>query len=345
MTNARPHLEVVRSAEPAARSALDALIDRITPPSLDPRELLRDNLPLPEALKKHLQKHLDRYGLELIEDVARDAYAPTERRYTLVRGERLSVALLLIPKWIVANGEVVGTVDEIRTAFAGRVVRVLSPGCDAPSLALKKMFGDWKERYGIDARFVPWATLRELDKGFDATEVLELDLAPAPPPAADPPPNARTRVFISYSHRDKEWLERLQVQLTPLLRGLGEPATPGADPALVWDDTRIEAGSKWRQEIADALGSAKVAVLLVSKHFLASEFIAGQELAPILQAAEGNGLRILWVQLDACNWAATPIKDYEVAVKPLVRLDSLEVDDQDETLMKLSQVIVGTLGS
>ncbi len=78
------------------------------------------------------------------------------------------------------------------------------------------------------------------------------------------PRNNRTKVFISYSHRDKEWLDRLQVHLKPLER---------AGIIDRWDDPRIKAGERWKVKIREALATAKVVVVLLSGDFLASDFI------------------------------------------------------------------------
>jgi hypothetical protein len=40
----------------------------------------------------------------------------------------------------------------------------------------------------------------------------------------------RTQVFISYSHKDSDWLKRLQIMLKPLTRNRTIP---------IWDDTHI----------------------------------------------------------------------------------------------------------
>lgn len=81
--------------------------------------------------------------------------------------------------------------------------------------------------------------------------------------------NQRNQVFISYSHQDEEWLNRLKIMLAPLMLAQGIP---------VWDNTQINPGDIRENEIQKALASAKVAVLMVSHNFLADKFIINHEL-------------------------------------------------------------------
>jgi predicted nucleotide-binding protein len=103
----------------------------------------------------------------------------------------------------------------------------------------------------------------------------------------------RQSVFISYSHSDRLFLDRLLLHLKPLEReGLIE----------VWVDTRLRAGDKWRQEIEEALNHATVALLLVSADFLASDFITNNELPPILRKAEEKGTKVIPLILKPCRF-------------------------------------------
>ena len=79
----------------------------------------------------------------------------------------------------------------------------------------------------------------------------------------------RTGVFVSYSHKDLRWLERLQVHLAPYVR---------RGDVTLWDDTKIQPGDLWQPAIQNAIERAAAFVLLVSADFLASEFIVSKEL-------------------------------------------------------------------
>src|SRR5215469_12218804 len=98
----------------------------------------------------------------------------------------------------------------------------------------------------------------------------------------------RDYIFVSYSHKDEEWLEKLRIFLKPFSWGQSHK-TPGG---RLWADPYIQAGERWQREIGDALARTRIAVLLVSPDFLASDFIKSDELPPLLEAAQ-NGEIIL----------------------------------------------------
>jgi hypothetical protein len=58
-------------------------------------------------------------------------------------------------------------------------------------------------------------------------------------------------IFVSYSHRDEPWQERVVRQLAVL-------AGEGLE---VWDDRKIAAGDAWADEIGTAIATCDVALL------------------------------------------------------------------------------------
>ncbi len=143
----------------------------------------------------------------------------------------------------------------------------------------------------------------------------------------------RNKVFISYSHRDKQWLERLQVHLKPLERaGVVDP----------WDDTRIAPGSNWQEEIRQALAATKVAVLLISADFLASDYIAEHELPPLLEAAERDGAIILPVIVSPCLFRETlELARFQAVNDPTRPLVDLPPGEQEQVFLKVARTILG----
>ncbi|MFN4867415.1 MAG: SUMF1/EgtB/PvdO family nonheme iron enzyme [Cyanobium sp.] len=146
------------------------------------------------------------------------------------------------------------------------------------------------------------------------------------------PAPERRQVFISYTRVDRQWVDRLQQMMKPLLRA-------GGQQMALWDDSQIEPGAKWRAAIETALAEAKVALLLVSDAFLASEFVMNEEVPKLLAAAEAEGVRVLWVSLSPCLVEHTPIAEYQ-AVLPLDQyLEELARPQQMRALKTIAERI------
>ncbi len=114
-------------------------------------------------------------------------------------------------------------------------------------------------------------------------------------PASQPETTASTQplVFISYSHKDEKWRERLHLFLKPAEQ---------SGSISVWDDRRIHLGDEWNTAIDEAIAQASVAVLLISPEYLASEWVSMKEIPDLLKRQQQGSLRIIPILLKPCNW-------------------------------------------
>lgn len=149
-----------------------------------------------------------------------------------------------------------------------------------------------------------------------------------------PPP---AKIFVSYSHKDDEWLVEFKTMVAPLIQ---------QRIIDLWDDTKIPTGTFWKVEIEKALASTKVAVLLVTKNFLASDFIVNNELPQLLNNARERGVVIFWIMVSDCMVADTPIEAYQAAHNVSEPLDKLTDPDRQTVLkqigQKIKQQVLGT---
>jgi hypothetical protein len=104
---------------------------------------------------------------------------------------------------------------------------------------------------------------------------------------------SKPTVFISYSHKDEVWKDRLETQLRVLqFEGMLE----------TWTDRQIGAGDDWYGKIEEAMNRAAVGILLISADSLTSNFILREEVTTLIQRRDEDGLRIFPVIVRPCPW-------------------------------------------
>jgi hypothetical protein len=111
-----------------------------------------------------------------------------------------------------------------------------------------------------------------------------------------------------------------------------------------WDDTMIAAGAEWRKEIGRALASTRVAVLLISADFLASDFVADDEMPALLKAAEDKGAVIIPLIVSPSRFKEmASLAQFQPINPPSQPLAGLGKSKQEEYLVKAADAILQAL--
>jgi hypothetical protein len=111
-------------------------------------------------------------------------------------------------------------------------------------------------------------------------------------------------LFFSYSHKDEDLRDQLEVHLSMLKReGLIE----------AWHDRKIPAGDEFDGAIDEKLESADIILLLISADFLASRYCYDVEVQRAIQRHEQRSARVIPVILRPCDWHNAPFGKLLVA--------------------------------
>lgn len=136
-------------------------------------------------------------------------------------------------------------------------------------------------------------------------------------------------MFISYSRKDKRWLNLIKIAIKPLVKQ-GE--------IIVFDDTQLSLG-RWRDELDREMSSSGIALFLGSLNFLASDFIQEVELRHFLWEHEHGGLRICWIALTAAYYEGCPLIEFQCLNDPNNPLDKLDGANRTEALAEITRKI------
>lgn len=104
-------------------------------------------------------------------------------------------------------------------------------------------------------------------------------------------------IFFSYSHKDEELRNELEIHLAALKR---------QGVITTWHDRRIVAGEEFAGKISESLESANIILLLVSPYFIASDYCYEVEMKRALERHESGEAKVIPVILHPCDWHGTP---------------------------------------
>ena len=140
----------------------------------------------------------------------------------------------------------------------------------------------------------------------------------------------RVPIFISYAHEDRPYLDRLLTHLQPLKM---------QDQVCAWSDKNLEPGTHWSSFIELSISHARVFVLFISKHFLASDFIRKSELPFILSKQLNRKKRILPVMINPCLFDVTFFRYPDPELGPhIFDLSSIQFfNDTNKPLSELTE--------
>lgn len=136
----------------------------------------------------------------------------------------------------------------------------------------------------------------------------------------------KINLFISYSHKDTDYKNKLLTHLSPISRNKNFDA---------WHDGQIDAGDDWENKIIGALKEADIILFLISANFIQSEYCYVKEMDIALSRHKKGEAIVIPVLMKNCLWQETPFASIQAV--PASPIDSFS--NEDDAFTEIAEAI------
>ncbi len=106
------------------------------------------------------------------------------------------------------------------------------------------------------------------------------------------------RVFVSYARQDAKWLDpAYSFNIVPFLADSLRRYS-----VTFWFDRELVPGDEYKRHIDAEIDKSQIALLIITQHFLNSEFIETRELPRIAGHAERDRMIVIPMLVEPCDW-------------------------------------------
>ncbi len=140
------------------------------------------------------------------------------------------------------------------------------------------------------------------------------------------------RLFFSYAYKDEAYRDALELHLSLLKRqGLVEG----------WHARKIQAGENFAEVIDENMKTADIILLLISPHFIASDYCWEKEMTHALERHEAGTAKVVPIFIRPCDWQTAPFA--KIQGLPRNALPVSKWSDEDEAWLNVAQGIRAVL--
>ena len=142
----------------------------------------------------------------------------------------------------------------------------------------------------------------------------------------------KSLVFISYSHKDEVWKDRLRPHLSMFSFD---------SDVVIWDDRQIEPTTAWYEKIQGIMERAKVALCLISPDYLSSSFCRNHEIPYLLQRHAKGDMVLIFVLVRPCAWDKLPwLASQQILPRDNHAISSHFAEDWDTPFSEIASYVV-----